>query len=121
MKAHNKKGRRKKRKTKYSLWQKGARAIPRVLIFLFLSFFLMVIVLLGTKNYFFDLGENERLAMLSALAGVAFYMAFRTIDNPDWSLKNQFITSVRYIVYFMVFFIGLNFILLLLQFITESF
>ena len=109
----------KKRKAKYSSGQKIARAIPRVLIFLFLSFFLMIIVLLGTKNYFFDLGENERLAMLSALAGVAFYMAFRTIDDSNWSLKNQFITSVRYIFYFIIFFIGLNLILFLFQFSTD--
>ena len=109
---------RKKKKKNYTLGQKIVRAIPRVLIFLFLSFFLLIIVLLGTESYFFELGENERLAMLSALAGVAFYMAFKTIDNPDWSVKTQFITSVRYIFYFIIFFIGLNLILLIYQFIN---
>jgi hypothetical protein len=75
----------------------------------------MIIVLLGTENYFLNLEENERLAMLSALAGVAFYMSFKTIDDPNWSVRTQFITSVRYIVYFIIFFVGLNLILLILQ------
>jgi len=112
---------KRKKKVKYTRGQKIVRAIPRVLIFLFLSFFLLIIVLLGTENYFFELGENERLAMLSALAGVAFYMAFKTIDNPEWSLRVQFITSVRYIFYFIIFFIGLNLIFILLEFITRYF
>ncbi|MGC9554406.1 MAG: hypothetical protein ACP5EK_03760 [Thermoplasmatota archaeon] len=103
-----------KKKT-YSFGQKIIRALPRVFIFLFLSFCLMIIVLLGTGDYFFGLLENQRLAMMSALAGVAFYMAFKTIDNPDWSVRRQLVTSVRYIVYFIVFFIGLNLILLLLN------
>ena len=102
-----------RKKRTYSYGQKFIRALPRVFIFLFLSVFLMVIVLFGTDDYFFDLEENQRLAMMSALAGVAFYMAFKTIDNPDWSVRRQFITSVRYIVYFIIFFIGINLILLL--------
>ena len=104
-------GSKRKTKKKYSFSQKIIRALPRVLIFLFLSFFLMIIVLLGTENYFLNLEETERLAMLSALAGVAFYMSFKTIDNSDWSVKTQFYTSVRYIFYFIIFFVGLNFIL----------
>ena len=112
---------RKKKKIKYTFGQKTVRALPRVLIFLFLSFSLFMIVLFGTNVYFFELEENERLAMLSALAGVAFYMAFKTIDNPDWSVKTQLITSVRYIFYFIIFFIGLNLILLMIQFINGYF
>jgi hypothetical protein len=110
---------RRKKKT-YTTWQKVVRAVPRVLIFLFLSFFLMVIVLLGTEDYFLDLPENERLAMLSALAGVAFYMSFKTIDDPNWSVREQFVTSVRYIFYFIIFFIGLNLILLALRVLRDG-
>lgn len=103
------------RKRTYTVGQKMVRAIPRILIFLFLSFCLLIIVLLGTEDFFFDLGENERLAMMSALAGTAFYWAFKTIDEPEWSLKKQFYTSLRYIVYFIIFFIGLNIILFFLR------
>jgi len=108
------------RKKKYTVGQKIVRALPRVFIFLFLSFFLMIIVLLGTDNSFFSMEENQRLAMLSALAGVAFYMSFKTIDNPDWSVRRQFTTSVRYIFYFIIFFVGLNLILLLLNVLEQS-
>lgn len=56
--------------------------------------------------------------MMSTLAGVALYMSFKTIvttiDNPDWSVRRQFTTSVRYIVYSTIFFIGPNLIVLLL-------
>jgi UDP-N-acetylmuramyl pentapeptide phosphotransferase/UDP-N-acetylglucosamine-1-phosphate transferase len=103
------------KKKRYTFGQKMLRVVPRIFIFLFLSFFLMIIVLLGTEDYFFDLEEKQRLAMLSALAGVAFYMTFKTIDNPDWSVRRQLITSVRYMFYFIIFFIGLNLILLVMS------
>ena len=111
---------RRKKKSRYTIGQKTVRALPRVIIFLFLSLSLMTIVIFGTREYFFELGDHERLAMMSALAGVAFYYAFKTIDNTDWSVKKQFITSFRYIFYFIIFFIGLNLIIFFLQSIREN-